>query len=51
MYKWLLALVAIIYLGDPTLSYLESIGEMKDLIVAAVISLLVMPWVVPHFDH
>jgi hypothetical protein len=51
MYKWLLALVVIIYTGDPTLSYLESIGEMKDLIVAAVIALLVMPWVVPHFDH
>jgi len=51
MYKWLLALVAIIYMGDPTLPYLELFGEMKDLIVAVVISLLVMPWVVTYFDH
>jgi hypothetical protein len=51
MYKWLIALVAIIYMGDPTLSYLELFGEMKDLIVAVVISLLVMPWVVTYFDH
>ena len=51
MHKGFLVLAAIIYLGDPDLSYLESIGEMKDVIVAVVISLLVVPWVVPHFDH
>ena len=51
MHTRLLVLAAIICLGVPSLSCLESIGEMKDLFVAVVISLLVVPRVVPHFDR
>ena len=51
MYKWFVALTLIYFLGDPSLSYLEKIGGIKDFVVVAVISLIAVPWVVSQLDN
>ena len=50
MYKWFLALVAVYLAGDPGLTLLESIGEMKMPLMVSVFSLLIAPWVVSKID-
>jgi len=51
MYKWFIALMALYLMGDPGLLYLEQVGGMKELFVVLMLSLVVMPWVVSHFDN
>jgi len=48
----LLAILCVIYLaGDPTLSLLEALSGTKELIVAAVFAIIMVPWVVSQFDN
>lgn len=51
MYKWFIALMALYLMGDPGLLYLEQVGGMKEMFVVLMLSLVVMPWVVSHFDN
>ncbi len=51
MYKWFLILMGLYLVGDPGLVYLEQIGSTKELVVALVISLAVMPWITAQFDN
>ena len=53
MYKWFAAIVIIYLLGDPQLDYVSWIGlvgEMKEQIMAGILTLLIAPWVVSQFD-
>jgi hypothetical protein len=51
MYKWIVALTVIIFLGDPSLSILGQVGEMRDYVAAFVLSLVAVPWVVSQLDE
>ena len=51
MNKWFIALMGLYLVGDPELVYLEQMGEMKDVVVALVLSVALMPWVVSQFDN
>jgi hypothetical protein len=51
MYKWFIALTALYLVGDPGLAYLEQMGGTKDIVVALVLSLAIMPWVTAQFDN
>ena len=51
MYKWFIILMALYLAGDPGLVYLEQMGGTKDLVVALILSLAVMPWVASQFDN
>jgi hypothetical protein len=50
MYKWLTTLIVIVVLADPGMAWLNSVGEMKDGVMAAMFSIVAVPWVVSHFD-
>ena len=50
MYKWLIVLMVIFFLGDPSLQILAWLGEMKIYMVAAAIALVFMPSVVSQID-
>ena len=50
MYKWLIGLMVIFFLGDPSLHTLAWLGEMKIYLVAAAIALVFMPSVVSQLD-
>jgi hypothetical protein len=48
----LFAILFLIYLaGDPTLSMLEVFRDTKEYIVAAVLAIIMVPWVVSHFEN
>ena len=48
----LFAILCMIYLaGDPTLSMLEVFSSTGEYIVAAVFSIIMVPWVVSQFDN
>jgi len=48
----LLAVFLVIYLlGDPTLSMLEVFSDTKELIVAAVFAIIMVPWVVSQIEN
>ena len=48
----LLAILFLIYLaGDPTLSMLEVFSDAKEYIVAAVLSIIMVPWVVSQLEN
>lgn len=51
MYKWLMAIVVILMIGDPGMSWLATVEEMKDNIIAGMIAILAAPWVVSQFDN
>jgi hypothetical protein len=51
MNKWFIALIALYLMGDPGLVYLEQMGGMKEMFVVLILSLVVIPWVVSHFDN
>ena len=51
MYKWFVALIALYLMGDPGLAYLEQMGGIKEIFIALLLSLVVMPWVVFQFDN
>ncbi len=51
MYKWFIALMALYLVGDPGMVYLEQLGGMKEGFVTLMLSLVVVPWVVAHFDN
>ena len=46
----IIALMAIYFLGDPGLQYLEWLGELKIYVVAAAITLVSMPWIASQLD-
>ena len=50
MYKAIIALMAIYFIGDPSLQYLAWMGELKVYIVAAAIALVSMPWIASQLD-
>jgi hypothetical protein len=48
----LFAILFVIYLaGDPTLSMLEVFSDTKEFIVAALLAIIMVPWVVSQFDN
>jgi hypothetical protein len=48
----LFAILCVIYLaGDPTLSMLEVFSDTKEYIVAAVLAIIMVPWVVSHLEN
>lgn len=51
MHKWFVALLALYFLGDPNLSYLEQVSGIKDFVVAIAVALVAVPWVVSQFDN
>ena len=51
MYKWMMILVGIYFLGDPELSLLGSLTQYKDYLVAFTVAFLAMPWIVSQFDN
>jgi hypothetical protein len=50
MNKVIIALMAIYFIGDPGLQYLEWLGELKVYFVAAAIALVSMPWISAQLD-
>ena len=51
MYKWLIALIGVVVIGDPGFSWLQTAGEMKDVVIATMFAVVTVPWVVSHFDN
>jgi hypothetical protein len=51
MYKWLMALIAIVVIADPGFSWLQSVDEMKDVVIAGMFAVVAVPWVASHFDN
>ena len=51
MYKWLMAIVVILMIGDPGMSWLVTVEEMRDNVIACMIAILAAPWVVSQFDN
>jgi hypothetical protein len=48
----LLAILLLIYFaGDPTLSMFEVFSDMKEFIVAAVLAVVMIPWVVSQLEN
>jgi hypothetical protein len=50
MNKVIIALMAIYFLGDPSLHYLAWLGDLKIYIIAAAIALVSMPWIASQLD-
>jgi hypothetical protein len=50
MYKWILGLIAVYVIGDPSLDYLSATGGGADYVVALVSALILMPLVTSAFD-
>jgi hypothetical protein len=50
MNKVIVALMAIYFIGDPSLQYLAWLGELKVYIVAGAIALVSMPWIASQLD-
>jgi hypothetical protein len=44
-------LAAVYYLGDPGLSMLSQLNEVREYLVASVLAFIAAPWVVAHFDN
>jgi hypothetical protein len=54
MYKWFATILIVYFIGDPNLAYMPSaitVDQMKDLFLAGVISLFLMPCVSAQFDN
>ncbi|MGB5306076.1 MAG: hypothetical protein WBO57_07520 [Gammaproteobacteria bacterium] len=51
MYKWLMILFGMYYLGDPELTLLGSLTQYKDYVVALTVAFFSMPWVSSQFDN
>ena len=48
----LLAILFLVYLaGDPTLSMLEVFNDAKEFIVAALLAIIMVPWVVSQLEN
>ncbi len=50
MNKWILGLIAVYAMGDPSLDYLSATGGGGDYLVALVLALILMPLVTSAFD-
>ena len=50
MNKVIIALMAIYFIGDPSLQYLAWLGDLKVYTVAAAIALVSMPWIASQLD-
>jgi len=44
-------LVALYLLGDPDLALLRSLFDNSEVVMAAVITLVISPWIRAQFDH
>jgi hypothetical protein len=51
MYKLFLMFTAILFLGDPTLSFLAEYGEVREAVMVAIMALVATPWVVSQLDN
>jgi hypothetical protein len=51
MNKLFAILLAIYLAGDPTLSLLDVFSDTKEFIVAAVLAILMVPWVVSQIEN
>ena len=50
MNKIIIVLMAIYFLGDPDLQYLNWLGDLKIYVVAAALSLVSMSWIASQLD-
>ena len=50
MNKIIITLMAIYFLGDTDLQYLNWLGDLKLYVVAAALSLVTMPWIAAQLD-
>ena len=50
MYKWLMMLMAFLFLGDVMPEFLGDVGAMSDYIVAMAVAFVAVPWIVAQFD-
>lgn len=51
MRRLFILLAAVYYLGDPGLSMLSQLNEVREYLVASVLAFIAAPWVVAHFDN
>lgn len=51
MYRLFLVLTAILFLGDPTLSFLMQFGQIRELIMVVIMALVATPWVVSQLEN
>lgn len=51
MYRLFLVLTAILFLGDPTLSFLMQFGVLREAVMVAILTLAATPWVVSQLDN
>jgi hypothetical protein len=51
MYKLFLIFTAILFLGDPTLSFLAHYGGVREAVMAAILALAATPWVVSQLEN
>jgi hypothetical protein len=51
MYKWFFGFITLYYLGDPALSYMASLGELREVVVALILALIIQPWVVEQIEN
>lgn len=51
MYKLFLMLTAILFLGDPTLSFLAQYGDVREAVMVAILALVATPWVVSQLEN
>ena len=51
MHRLFILLVGVYYLGDPGLSMLSQFSELREYLVAYVLSLIAVPCVAAHFDN
>ena len=51
MRRLFILLAAIYYLGDPGLTMLTQLNEVREYLVVSVLTFIAAPWVVAHFDN
>ena len=51
MYRIFLVLTAILFLGDPTLSFLAQYGDVREAVMVAIMALVATPWVVSQLEN
>jgi len=51
MNKLFAIFLVIYFLGDPTLSMLEVFSDTRELVVAAVFAIILVPWVVSQIEN
>ncbi len=51
MYKLFLVLTAILFLGDPTLSFLAQYGVVREAVMVTIMTVVATPWVISQLEN